>query len=223
MFRQTLTAIGFIGFTSMAAAQQAQQYTVTITNLTPGQTFTGQFVATHSSNFSMFELGAPASESLEIMAEGGDTGPLTGDVANFATDVLTIGAMLGPGETASTVVTGVPGRDSISVAAMLIPTNDTFFAVNGIRLPRNGEAEVFSPGYDAGTEENDQSCANMPGPRCQGEGYSTDPGEGVVHIGNGFHDLGDMDENGAEVLGPKVYDWRNSVARIVVRKSPGKR
>ena len=47
MFRQTRPAIGFIGFTSMAAAQQAQQYTVTITNLTPGQTFTGQFVATH--------------------------------------------------------------------------------------------------------------------------------------------------------------------------------
>ena len=223
MFRQTLTAIGFIGFAGLAAAQPAQQDTVEITNLTPGQTFTGQFVTTHGRQFSLFQLGRPASESLEIMAEGGDTSELTKDVANLATDVLTIDALLGPGETASTVVTGIPGRDYISVAAMLIPTNDTFFAVNALKLPRSGQTEVFAPGYDAGTEENDQSCANMPGPRCGGGGYSPEPGEGFVHIGNGFHDLGDTDENGAEVLGPKVYDWRNSVARIVVRKSPGKR
>ncbi len=75
--------------------------------------------------------------------------------------------------------------------------------------------------YDAGTEANDQSCANIPGPRCGGEGYNGEPGEGdegFIHIGNGFHDLGDTDSNGAEVLGPFTYDWRNSVARIIVRR-----
>ena len=220
MFRKSITALGLIGFSSMAAAQSAQEYMVTITNITPGQTFTPQFVATHAPNFSMFHLGAPASESLEIMAEGGDTAPLMEDVADLATDVTTIDGMLGPGQTTSMVVTGVPGRDFISVAGMLIPTNDTFFALNGMRLPRRGEVMRLVPGYDAGTEENDQSCANMPGPRCGGEGFSAETGEGFAHIGNGFHELGDTDEDGAEVLGPKVYDWRNSVARIVVRRVP---
>ncbi len=220
MFRKSIAALGFIGFSSMAVAQSAQEYMVTITNITPGQTFTPQFVATHAPNFSMFNLGTPASESLEIMAEGGDTAPLMEDVAGLATDVLTIDGLLGPGETASTVVTGVPGRDFISIAGMLIPTNDTFFALNRLRLPEDRPALLFVPAYDAGTEENDQSCANIPGPRCGGEGFSPETGEGFVHIGNGFHDLGDTDDSGAEVLGPKVYDWRNWVARIVVRRLP---
>ncbi len=219
MFKQSMAALGLVGFSTMAFAQSAAEYMVTITNITPGQTFTPQFVATHASNYSMFNLGAPASEAVEIMAEGGNTGPLMDEVSALATDVTTIDGLLGPGETTSVVVTGVPGRDFISIAGMLIPTNDTFFALNRMRLPRNGSAEMFVPAYDAGTEENDQSCANMPGPRCGGEGFSEEGGEGFVHIGNGFHDLGDTDEGGAEVLGPKVYDWRNWVARIVVTKS----
>ena len=80
------------------------------------------------------------------------------------------------------------------------------------------EQERLLQAYDAGTEDNDQSCANIPGPRCGGEGFVSGGGEGFVHISNGFHDLGDTDENGAEVLGPATYDWRNSVARITVKR-----
>jgi hypothetical protein len=220
MFKQSLLALGFIGFSALAAAQAAEEYRVTITNITPGQTFTPQLVVTHARNYAMFNLGSPASDALEIMAEGGDTGPLMEEVADRATDMLTIDGLLGPGETTSTVVTGIPGQDFISIAAMLIPTNDNFIALNRLRLPESGAALLLVPGYDAGTEENDQSCASIPGPRCGGEGYSPEPGEGFVHIGNGFHDLGESDENGAEVLKPKVYDWRNWVARIVVRRLP---
>jgi hypothetical protein len=104
---------------------------------------------------------------------------------------------------------------------MLIPTNDTFFALNQQRLPLRGSATYLVPAYDAGSEANDQNCANIPGPRCGGAGSS--PGnnegdEGFVHIGNGFHELGSVGENGAEVLGPLMYDWRNPVARITVRR-----
>lgn len=79
------------------------------------------------------------------------------------------------------------------------------------------------PAYDAGTEYNDQNCAYIPGPQCGGggEGYSAGPGEGdegFVHIGNGFHDLGEKDQSGNEILDPKTYDWRNQVARITVRR-----
>jgi hypothetical protein len=39
-----------------------------------------------------------------------------------------------------------------------------------------------------------------------------------VFIGNGFHDLGEQDEAGNEVLGPFLYDWRNPVALVKVRR-----
>ncbi len=218
MFKRSLAALGLTLFATTAAAQTGLDYEVTITNLTPGQTFTPQLIVTHSRNYRMFTPGQPASEALEILAEGGATGPLTDEAANQTTDAQTLGDLLGPGQTVTTVVRGRPGS-RISVAAMLIPTNDTFMALNAVPLTfgRN-PAEYFVPAWDAGTEDNDQSCQHIPGPRCDGEGYVEGGGEGFVHIGNGFHDLGELDDDGFEILGPQVYDWRNSVARIVVRR-----
>ena len=95
-------------------------------------------------------------------------------------------------------------------------TNDTFVALNGVRLPRT-TATYTAIAYDSGTEANDQNCRNIPGPRCGGEGFSPGPNagdEGYVYVSNGFHDLG----NNRRLLGPAVYDWRNPVARITVRR-----
>ncbi|MEO8224689.1 MAG: spondin domain-containing protein, partial [Gammaproteobacteria bacterium] len=84
-----------------------------------------------------------------------------------------------------------------------------------------GSITYFAQAYDAGTEANDQNCNNIPGPRCGGAGSS--PGnnagdEGFVHISNGFHDLGSQGPGGGEVLKPAMYDWRNPVAMITVRR-----
>ena len=198
-----------------------RKYEVTITNLTPGQTFTPQLVATHSAKVGLFELGQPASEALEILAEGGDTAPLT-DVLLASpyevADVQTIPGLLGPGQSVTVVVESTRFQRYLSLAAMLIPTNDAFVALDTVPLPRYRRA-VTALAYDAGTEANDQNCLNMPGPRCGGEGYSPGPNEGdegFVHVSNGFHSLPAADVG--EVLGPQVYDWRNPVARIEVRR-----
>ncbi|MEH6518131.1 MAG: spondin domain-containing protein [Halioglobus sp.] len=220
MLKQTLAASALVLFSGALAAQTAQ-YEVTITNLTPGQTFTPQLVMTHSSDFSLFDLGRPASVALEILAEGGDTSAVADDAANFATETQTIGALLGPGEETSITISGPKKRGFFTVAAMMIPTNDTFIAANRVALPTKGSLMSMLFAYDAGTEMNDQNCLNMPGPRCGGIGYSPDPAdgdEGFVHIGNGFHELGEDSESEGEILGPRVYDWRNSVARVVVRR-----
>jgi hypothetical protein len=217
MYKQAITALGFAVISNFTAAQTAE-YQVTITNITPGQSFTPQLVVTHDPSVRLFKLGASASEPLEMLAEGGDTGPLIEAVGDAATDAKTIDGLLGPGETATTTIMGDPDSDTISIAAMLIPTNDVFFALNRAGLPKSGGYQRLLDAYDAGTEENDQSCASIPGPRCGGEGYNSDGGEGFVHISNGFHELGDTDSNGAEVLGPQTYDWRNSVARITVKR-----
>ncbi len=120
-----------------------------------------------------------------------------------------------PGETTMLTIKGKPDRGLLTVVAMLLPTNDTFVALDGKKLPQHGSVSYLVPAYDAGTEYNDQDCANIPGPLCGGEGYSSEVnnmGEGFVHIGNGFHDLGD------DVLKPQRYDWNNNVAKITITR-----
>ena len=219
MLKNSLLALAPVSASSAVMAQNLVDYEITITNITPGQTFTPQLVVTHPNDVQLFEPGAPASEPLEILAEGGDTEPLTFELVDVAYDVQTINGMLPPGGTASIVVSGQPKRGYLSIAAMMIPTNDTFMALNNVKLPKKGSVSFTVPAYDAGTELNDQNCANIPGPRCPGgQGYSPEPGEGFVHIGNGFHDLGQAPEGAPDILSPEIYDWRNSVAYITVRR-----
>ena len=206
-----------------AAEGYKRLYEVTITNITKGQTFTPQLVATHTGRIALFELGESASDELATLAESGNTAPLTGVLQSAGRkvgDVQTIGGLLGPGESASIELESVPYIRHLSLAAMLIPTNDTFVAADSVRLPSRGSRTYFLQAYDAGTEFNDQNCLNIPGPRCGGEGDSEPAAsdEGFVHVSNGFHDLGSEDAGGNEILGPFVYDWRNPVAKVVVRR-----
>ncbi|MCB1851317.1 MAG: spondin domain-containing protein [Gammaproteobacteria bacterium] len=193
----------------------AAQYEVTITNLTRGQTFTPILVASHRPGVSLFELGESASSELSALAEGGDISALS--TALHATGRLIgtgdSGGLLGPGE--STVVSvdaGRHGRAEISLAAMLIPTNDAFISLNAVAAPASHqEFTYFAPVYDAGSEPNDESCSNIPGPVCGGAGGSPEEGgEGFVHIHAGIHGVGDLD--------PAIYDWRNPAARITIRR-----
>ena len=223
MSRNTLAALGLTLCASAAVGQPSVQYEVTITNITAGQSFTPQLVVTHPGDVILFKLGEPASEALEILAEGGDTAPLSEALGAVAMDVQTIPGLLEPGQQSSIVVTGHPGQGYVSVAAMMIPTNDNFMAMNRIKLPASGGLQRLVPAYDAGTEYNDQSCANIPGPQCggEGEGYSPGPNEGdegFVYISNGIHELGSEDASGAELIGPHEYDWRNPVARVTVKR-----
>ena len=97
----------------------------------------------------------------------------------------------------------------LSIAAMMIPTHDTIVAIDSIYLPR-WETTGMATAYDAGTELNDELCANIPGPFCMGDGLSVSGGEGYVHVANGIHGIGD--------LAPEVFDYRNPVAKVTVRR-----
>jgi Spondin_N len=221
--RKYLISIGLVLAAGAAGATGQGLYEVTITNITPAQFFTPQLVVTHTRAVELFRLGEPASTPLAVLAEDGATGPLTDALlahGRAVGQVKTIPGLLGPGKSASVTVEAGRNHELLSVAGMLIPTNDTFFAANGLRLPLFGSVTLSVPGYDAGSEANDQNCLNIPGPRCGGVGSS--PGsnagdEGFVHIGNGFHDL-PADPAGGEVLKPQTYDWRNPVALITVKR-----
>ena len=225
-------ALGLALMAGPALADREAEYEVRVTNITKGQIFTPLLLATHSSKVRIFEVGMPASAALEVLAEAGGTGDLedaliSEGVPESNLHIIPVPGptpLLHPGETA-VITIRAKKHDRLSVAAMLIPTNDTFLAINGARLPFFGSRHLDAPAYDAGTEENDQSCEHMPGPDCAGqgagEGHSPDPAvgdEGFVFIGNGFHDLGTAEPNDPAILGPFMYDWRNPVARVSIKR-----
>jgi spondin N len=223
-------------------AQAQNHFRVTITNLTSGQVFTPIMVVSHKADVKLFTLGQPASVDLEHLAEAGDNSELEADL-KLNPDVLDIadsGAVLAPGKSVTLTVQGGGAFDHLSVAAMLIPTNDGFFALNSVRVS-TGEARVengpvrrtfverlvenepagetlafFSPAYDAGTEADDELCAHIPGPPtvCAGEGFnsSREGAPNFVFIHSGIHGIGD--------LKPELFDWRNPVAKIEVTVVP---
>jgi len=216
-------AAGLILTSSFALADGSKTYEVTITNITNAVIFTPILVASHKKGLApLFELGSPASAGMTAIAEGGNTDPLTATLSADP-DVIAVGNSGGPlfpGASVTVMVSAEHGARHISVASMMLPTNDGFIGLNGVKAPKKGTSTYYSPGYDAGTEENDESCANIPGPQCGGAGSSPgvgNPGdEGYVHIHRGMHGIGDPYD--PKYLAADVYDWRNPVAKITITR-----
>ena len=158
------------------------QIEITVTNLsgTDGTLLTPVFVATQNGIYDQFDVGSAASESIERLAEDGNTEPRieaalsSGGVGDAQ---ATSGGPLAPGE--SRVLTFFadptdPLTQYLSYASMVIPSNDAFignddplqldlFDENGSLIRRVGENAYIVTGddvYDAGTEVNDEIPAN---------------------------------------------------------------
>ncbi|MBT8077982.1 MAG: spondin domain-containing protein [Gammaproteobacteria bacterium] len=189
-----------------------RRYAVTVTNITANQTFTPLLLVSHKRSISLFRAGDAASAELATIAESGNITPMA-DLLNGLPDKVYATAnsegLLGPGASVTVEISATKKFDRLSLAGMLIPTNDTFVALNTVRLPRYYASHMV-PAYDAGSEHNDELCANIPGPVCGGAGPSDEDGEGFVHISSGIHGIGDLEAS--------AYDWRNPVARVAVKR-----
>ncbi|MFT5220850.1 MAG: hypothetical protein ACI9LO_000818 [Planctomycetota bacterium] len=206
-------------FSTSAFSSGNNAYHVTITNLTNASVFTPILVASHRKDISLFELGASASPGLTAIAEGGDTSVMEAALAetNGVVDVQNSGGPLLAGASVTVIVSANHGAMRVSVASMILPTNDGFIGLDSAKASKKS-VTYYSPGYDAGTEANDEWCANIPGPQCHGAGASPgdNPGdEGFVHIHRGIHGVG------SEIVDPAVYDWRNPVAKITITRVSG--
>lgn len=219
MLKAILIPLGLAGALGLAQPATAGHngkatYEVTITNLTRGQSFTPILVATHRSGLRVFSAGTAASDELATLAEDGDIVPLSQALraSGKVSDIEDSGGLLDPGQSVTVTVTASRWARSFSLAAMLIPTNDAFMGVTNVALPRGRAPLVLrGPAYDAGSEPNDEDCANIPGPVCGGTGASPEAGgEGLVHIHAGIHGIGDL------IAADR--DWRNPVVQVVVRR-----
>ncbi len=207
----------------MAGIGSAQpRFEVTVTNLTRGQQFTPILVASHREGVKLFTLGSPASPELATLAEQGDTAPLRAllEAMSEVKDVEVSSGLLNPGQSVTITVQTGGGFDHLSVGAMLIPTNDGFFALNDVEGPNGNRSDSHrSPAYDSGSEVNDELCASIPGPfftECGGPGGGVmvvGGEEGYVHIHAGIHGIGDLTAS--------QRDWRNPVALIKIRRIRG--
>lgn len=197
--------------------------------------------ATHNTNVKLFELGEPASPELALGAEAGfpyalagllETDSNVGEIVTVPTienipDRILDGIVCA-GDHLTVTINAEGKHRFLSLMGMIAPTNDGFVALNRVRLPLSFKAvEYFSPAYDAGSEFNDEICDNIPGlpgvPGCSPIDNNTDfsvpdpnpeggpgAGEGYVHVHTGIHGIADLE--------PSIWDWRNPVAKITVRR-----
>jgi len=193
-----------------------RKYEITITNLTRGQVFSPPIVINHNSNFSLFTLGEPADAALAALAEGGDTGPLV-DLIDGVYPYAVAGGPIMPGDSES-VTLEISKRSRsrlISVAAMLVTTNDAFLAARNVWFFGKYKEIVDAVAYDAGSEINSEDCMDIPGPPC-GAPPNDHPdieAEGYVHVHAGIHGIGPDPR-----VDPAMHDWRNPVAKITIRR-----
>lgn len=207
-----------LGQSSVFAEESGKRYEVTVTNLTRGQIMSPLVAATHNRDYQLFQRGAPASAGLAAVAQDADNTILVNELQSSTTvfDVVEASAGIPPGGSETIVIHSRGNKRWLSLVSMMVSTNDGFIALNGVRLPRRKEAVThIVPAYDAGSEDNNESCEYIPGPPC-GNAFKESGlgGEGYVHIHAGIHSQGDP----AVELDAATHDWRNPVASIRIRR-----
>ena len=205
----------FLGGMLFSATSLADTlYEVTVTNISKGVVLTPIMVATTRKGDTFFGLGEPASIELETLAETGNPGPLQDslDAYDVTNNSSSPDPFLGPGQSVTQYVETRGRYNHLSIASMVVPTNDVFFAVNGVAGPKGHKSIIItSPAYDAGTELNDELCTSLPGPGCDGDpGPASDNGEGYVYVSSGIRGVGDLDAD--------ALDWNNPIVKIQITR-----
>lgn len=196
-----------------ADAGSERTYQVTITNLTSGQPMTPFVVSTHSGSTSIFDVGSSASPGLQSLAENGGVPDLASELSDSANVAVTEGGIIEPGNYAFAEIDSTPGKRKLSVAGMLICTNDGFGAIDSVQLNANAKKQVvYGFAYDAGTENNTEDYDDLV-PPCDGlgqTGMSNTALEeaGVVHPHDGI-------QGGADLV-PGVHGWTGAVIMVEI-------
>ncbi|MBX2880830.1 MAG: spondin domain-containing protein [Granulosicoccus sp.] len=154
-------------------------FQISATNLTTGQPFSPPLLILHDGSYQLFSVGESAGNGLEVLAEGGDGSALTAEVTDLATVYATAAgdAPVGPGASGSWVISDPDNHSALSLtmATMLVNTNDAFTGINSMDLSALAVGEsmdLTAIAYDSGTEANSESVGTIPGPADGGEGFN---------------------------------------------------
>ncbi|MEZ5583955.1 MAG: spondin domain-containing protein [Candidatus Competibacteraceae bacterium] len=153
-------------------------FEVRILNLTHNQPLSPPGVVLHRTGYSAFQAGQPASVGLEVLAEGGDPADwiAQAETDNAVLATVTGNSPVGPGGATTLSVAGNRSTDlAISLATMLVNTNDAFTGRSGIAVGQLAVQDSLTMNlstYDAGTEANTETVGTIPGPAAGGEGFN---------------------------------------------------
>jgi len=198
-------------------------FQVTLTNISANQPLSPMAVVLHGPDYAAWEVGSAASHALETLAESGDPANLI-SAADADPDVLGTAQGTGvvmPGNTDSVALsTTADAPVLITLATMLVNTNDAFGGINGRSLDGLDVGQSFSfmvPAYDAGTEANSESMDTVPGPAAGGEGFNAARDDtDVVRIHPGT--ISSQDGLTGSAL-DGTHRWDNPVMKIVVTRT----
>ncbi len=204
-------------------------YEVTVMNLTTGQPFSPGIVVTHATGMSLFQPGVRPSPGLITLAEDGM--PMdaimamksmsgVGEAVVLSMPMMPIHRRGGPGPTSATVrINAGPGETHLSLATMLICTNDGFTGVSSMALPTGSTPVSMDVGaYDAGSEINDERFVSIVDP-CGKVGPVMAPPDGN---NDALPEDGGVVRNHSGITGTgnltAAHRWTSPVARITVRR-----
>ena len=198
------------------------EFEVMLTNLTTGvpaqggQIFSPPILVTHGHGFAIGASGEAASPELTALAETGNNMP----VAVLAGGSDAVGGIVAfpappdgvvlPGSSVSAMVSASSSMGYLSLATMLVQTNDGIVLANSLPLfDEDGNARSFTMdliSYDAGTEDNNELATHVPGPPFGGgERAPTEGGVIAPHPGiAGTADVG------------ATFGWAEPTARVTV-------
>ncbi len=191
-------------------------FEVSVTNLTYAQPLSPIAVVLHDEG-NLFSLGETASEALEIMAEGGDNSELLAVSVALATGASADVLMPGTSTMVEVMIEDLM-PSSISLATMLVNTNDAFTGVNARSIADLAVGESISlltSSYDAGTEANSEMMGTIPGPADGGEGYNAERDD-VLDMVTMHSGVVSVDDGLTSSVLTQAHKFDNPTMRVVI-------
>jgi hypothetical protein len=215
--------------TGTATLAQAVRYQVTVENLATGQPLTPPIVATHRNEVGLFTVGEQASPEVEAIAENGDASgaaallsslPQVSNVVATSVPLTPHGTQVGDFTDSVTIDILARRGDRISLATMLICTNDGFTGLDGAWLPLHGSATYYINAYDAGTEANTELSVDIVDP-CSALGPVVLNGDPNGNENDAVNTSGIIQHHDGILGGGDLlpgHDWDNPVAKVTITR-----
>lgn len=206
-----------------SSTQKARSYEITVSNLTANQPLSPIVVFAHEPEYKLWETGKPASVALEYLAEGGSNGQLIDEVKknkNYMSHTSGSGVIASGNSKMVTVNFKNTNWVRLSLASMLVNTNDAFTGFNDIEIYNIGigKSKTFNTlAWDAGTEKNTESSGTIPGPADGGEGFNSSR-TGDTNFISAHQGVISKDDGLQNSVLNESHRFDNPVARVTIRR-----
>jgi len=210
----SLTLLSGCGGSSSAK----NQYTIELTNITAAQPMSPLAVVAHNSNYKIYSVGSSATVALEKLAEGGDNTVLINSAKSNSNVDFTHSGMTLIKPSSTQVISITTSEQYLSLATMLVNTNDAFTGINSYDLSSiaiGSSLEIGLVAYDAGTEMNSETPTTVPGLTGEGFNANRDDGNTLIRLHSGVITNDDVLKSSGL---SSIHKFDNPVAKIKIRR-----